>query len=73
MSLGTLSLFVLHLLKKLDKYHDEATLSGLKILGMLVSVLSGFGLGAFTISAFLRKQGKVTIKNYNFVIHEILL
>ncbi|KAG8188007.1 hypothetical protein JTE90_009884 [Oedothorax gibbosus] len=56
LSLGTASLFVLHLLKKLDKYHDHKTLEGLKVLGMIASIFFGILLGVYTILAFFYKQ-----------------
>jgi len=55
-SLGTTSLFVLHLLRKLDKVHDSGTLEGLKILGMIMSITSGISVGVYTILAFFEKQ-----------------
>ncbi|XP_071039818.1 uncharacterized protein [Parasteatoda tepidariorum] len=56
LSVGTASLFVTHLLSKLEKVHDTGTLEGLKILGMIMSVSSGISLGVFTILAFFKKQ-----------------
>lgn len=55
-SCGTLSIFIMHLLGKVEKFHDMATLNGLKVLGMIVSVASGVLLGMYTILAFLNKQ-----------------
>ncbi|GBM82294.1 hypothetical protein AVEN_149619-1 [Araneus ventricosus] len=46
----------MHLLKKLEKYHDQRTLEDLKILGMITSVASGISLGVYTILAFFYKQ-----------------
>lgn len=56
-------MFVMHLLGKVEKYHDLLTLNGLKLLGMLASVSAGIALGVYTILAFLRKQGKVSVIN----------
>lgn len=58
-SCGTLSMFVMHLLGKVEKYHDLKTLNGLKLLGMIASVSAGIALGVYTILAFLRKQGNM--------------
>ncbi|GFT15210.1 uncharacterized protein NPIL_334991 [Nephila pilipes] len=55
-SCGSASIFALHLLRKLEKYHDAKTLEGLKILGMITSVASGISLGVYTILAFFNKQ-----------------
>ncbi|XP_054707599.1 uncharacterized protein LOC129217340 [Uloborus diversus] len=56
MSVGTCSLYTLHLFGKLEKYHDNATLEGLKVLGMIFSVISGIAVGVYTILSFLNKQ-----------------
>ncbi|GFR06496.1 uncharacterized protein TNCT_625381 [Trichonephila clavata] len=46
----------MHLLRKLEKYHDDKTLEQLKILGMIASVASGISLGVYTILTFLENQ-----------------
>lgn len=55
-SCGSVSIFIFHLLRKLEKYHDDKTLEGLKILGMIASVASGISLGVYTILTFLNDQ-----------------
>ncbi|CAL1272366.1 unnamed protein product [Larinioides sclopetarius] len=56
LSLGSASIFLMHLLRILEKYHDQRTLEELKVLGMITSVASGIALGVYTILTFFNKQ-----------------
>ncbi|GFY65860.1 uncharacterized protein TNIN_101961 [Trichonephila inaurata madagascariensis] len=65
MSCGSASIFCMHLLRNLEKYHDDKTLEQLKILGMIVSVASGISLGVYTILTFLENQ-QFDLKGANY-------